>query len=1799
MGLFLLPAQFASAQNPSSTIPHHHKVQVNDRALGQSLAARGARLIADYGGYQLYDAPDSVTNYPADKAESRDDYNLILLNAGGLDTAAAPVKVLRKSVGTFAGKRMHLVQFAGPILPEWRQALLDAGARIVNYIPHNAYLIYGDAEAIARVQALAASAPHVQWDGAYLDDYKIHPSAKPGAVKIDQFAIQLVSDDAANAGTLKLIDQLKLAPITRQRQVLDFVNIVVRLAPANLAQIAARPDVVSIQPYDTPRKLCERQDQIVAGNISGTAPSGPGYLSWLQSHGFNQSQFDASAFIVDISDSGIDDGTTHPNHFGFYVDGETNEASRVLYNRLEGSPNADSTLVGCDGHGNINAHIVGGYDNRSGFPFVDTAGYHYGLGVCPFAHLGSSVIFDPTFFTNPSYENLMSQAYADGARINNNSWGDGENDDGLYNPDSQEYDALVRDAQPEGSAYPAPGNQEMVIVFAAGNDGPSTETVSPPATGKNVICVGAAQNVQPFPGRNDGADLGDTTDAQADNANAIVAFSSRGPCLDLRAKPDLVAPGTHVSGGVTQAPDPGSTGTADPCYLNIGTNDIGVDGGSDGSIFFPDTGQQFYTASSGTSHSTPCVSGGCALLRQYFINQGWTPPSPAMTKAWLMNAARYLSGPEANDNLWSGAQGMGEMNLGTAFDGTRRLLRDEAAGDIFTASGQTRVFTGTIDNPNEPFRVTVAWTDAPGSTTGAAYNNDLDLTVNIGGRTYKGNVFSGAFSTTGGSADPYNNVESVFLPGGNSGNFTITITGASINSVGVPGGPGQVNQDFALVAYNAAPGPVPTPLGAILEMETCQPTNGVIDPGETVTVALTIQNSGSVGTTDLVATLLSTNGVAFPSEPQTYGALAPGASGTAAYSFEAVGVCGQFITATLQLQDGAANLGTISYNLQLGKYVTTTNFAEKLAEVTPPAFPNQWTTSNSTGSVAWTTETGVSDAGSNAFYCPDSAFADAVYLVSPSITLPNGSSQLSFHQQFNLEDQYDGGILQISIGSAAFEDIVAAGGAFVTGGYVEQIQSDHEPGCTDDPLTGHNAWSGTSDGFMETIANLPAAAAGQAVQLRWFCGTDCQNLSLSGVGGWWIDDITITQTNWQCCSAMATATPTILFPASGYQTTAATLEIAGTTQSGAALQLYDNGVTNEVIVADNNGAFDASVTLSGGANVLYLTQNSTGLSSTPVTVVLLPTAPTLMAPATSGSFVTVSGSGLPGAVANLLTNGVVVTNFPINLSGTYLGSITLPGGVYSLTVTETAGGFTSAPSAAVSVTVETVGIPVILFPPNGWVTNSSSLTITGNGISGATVFVYDNGSNFLGETGVNTSGKFGLAVKDLSNGAHSLVAWENANGVDSAFTAATDFTLVLTPIITAQPQSVTGFLKQTLKISASAYGAVPLRYAWLKNGVKVPGAVTTNLTLASLVSSSAANYQMIAANGYGSVTSMVAALSLTTNPFPNLAGTYSGLFAQTNAQFESSGFLTLTLDPLGSFSGSILNAGGSYGFSGAFSVTGQASVSVSRGSSQPPLIVNMNLDLSTNEQIVGVVSNSEWSASLLANRATFGPTNVFPAQGKYTMLFVNNSTGGASPGGDGYGTVNINSAATVTWSGFLPDGTAVTARPAGVSKFGQWPLYIPLYGKLGSLSGWINFDGSNSFVGEANWFRVGSFGKLYPAGFTNALFIAGSAFKPGTAKFPVLTPTNNIVLTLSGGGLDAPLTDILTLYNSGLFKTNIASISKLTLSVAPSTGVIYGTFLDPQTSLTTTIRGAVLQQQGYAAGFFVSTNATGSLFLEP
>lgn len=749
----------------------------------------------------------------------------IYLNAGSIDTGRAAKQASARAVTEFAGSQLRLVQFDGPIQPEWVAQLEQSGYRIVDFIPDNTYLVYGGAIALKSVRT---SAQHVQWEGAYLASDKINPRARPAAVLTrqaagetgDLFAVQLVGDEAVNAETLALIETMKLAPVrsVTPNEQLGFLNVIVALPTDRIEELAARPDVLSINTYTFPQRRGERQGQIIAGNlnVAGSQPSGVGYLAWLGSKGFTQEQFDLSGFIVDIADDGWDNGVAAtPLNREFRKSGNAGQASRMKYSR-KSTTLAESGSHGKDGHGNINVSIVGGYNNDSVSPYVDGNGYHLGLGICPYASLGNTKVFadggtwDPT---DPQEAAFIATNYSSGVRISSDSWGN--TGDGSYDISSQNYDSWTRDSQPA-----VPGNQQVLFAFAAGNDGSGANTIGPPGSGKNIISVGAAENYNMF--GTDGCDVGNTG---ADNANDIIDFSSRGPCDDKRIKPDIVAPGTHIQGAASFYSTYSGDGVCDK---------------------YQPVGQTNYAASSGTSHSTPAVAGGAALVYQYFINQGWGTPSPAMVKAYLMNAARYMTGVYANDTLPSNNQGMGEMNLGTAFDGIARITRDQLTNDLFTATGQSRKFYGIVSDISKPLRITLGWTDAPGSTSGNAYKNNLDLAVTVGGVTYKGNVFSGASSTSGGSADVRNNVESVFLPAGATGLVTVIVSAFNINSDGVPNYGGSTDQDFALVVANATAftpsnyPPVLDPVGSksIATNRLMQFTVTASDPVDSDTVSL-------------------------------------------------------------------------------------------------------------------------------------------------------------------------------------------------------------------------------------------------------------------------------------------------------------------------------------------------------------------------------------------------------------------------------------------------------------------------------------------------------------------------------------------------------------------------------------------------------------------------------------------------------------------------------------------------------------------------------------------------------------------------------------------------------------------------------------------------------------------------------------------------------------------------------------------------------------------------------------------------
>jgi subtilisin-like proprotein convertase family protein len=670
--------------------------------------------------------------------------------------------------------RLRLVQLAGPVRDEWLASLEQTGAHVVTYVPNNAFVVRVDGAADAALDALRDK-PWMLEISTYMPAFKLRPELRPpfltGAGSYPVI-VQLIADADGEAFAAELARGASV--LDPPNAVLGYVNIALQLDGRGVLDLSRDSRVFAIEPKLVPELLDERQGQIMAGNViaAGTQPSAPGYLAWLASKGFPG--VNPFPFSVDVTDDGVDKGSTSDVNVEYKVDGLAGGASRFAYsNNYSGDALGDSKA----GHGNINASIIGGYNSGTGTAFEDPLLYNYGLGIAPWAKLGNSKVFNNAgagVFNQPANVRLAN-AYNAGARISSNSWG--YTSGTTYNTDSQLHDKLVRDAVSASA-----GNQELAIVFAAGNSGPSAATVHPPGTAKNIITVGAGENW-----RMTGSDGCAVGNSGADSALDIINFSSRGPTSDSRKKPELCAPGTHIEGAASRA--------------------TGYDGTGVCNKYWP-IGQTLYAWSSGTSHSTPAISGACALVRQWFANNGLGTPSPALLKAWLTGTTSYMTGLYANDALWSNNQGFGLVNLGRAFDGVPRVVVDQS--QVLGATGATHVSSGTIASSAQPFRVTLAWTDAPGPTTGNAYVNNLDLEVTVNGTLYRGNVFSGGTSITGGVSDVRNNTEAVMLPAGITGSFSVTVRATNIAGDGVSGNADTTDQDFALVVYNgstSAPAP--------------------------------------------------------------------------------------------------------------------------------------------------------------------------------------------------------------------------------------------------------------------------------------------------------------------------------------------------------------------------------------------------------------------------------------------------------------------------------------------------------------------------------------------------------------------------------------------------------------------------------------------------------------------------------------------------------------------------------------------------------------------------------------------------------------------------------------------------------------------------------------------------------------------------------------------------------------------------------------------------------------------------------
>jgi len=399
----------------------------------------------------------------------------------------------------------HLIQFSGPIRPEWLAELRNTGLQLVQPLHPFSYIVWASADQMD----LAAGRSAVRWTGPMLPDWRVQPRFR--------------GFDRALRPTMALasrhVDQRTL------RSTLGQFGIVHAITPLNthfrvvhmdlpgdaymdLAREAAVFTLQYVQQDAGPRG--EMSNQSVVGNYDGSNTVFPGYATWLSNTGY-----DGSGITVGVVDGRV--LTTH-------VD---------LADRM--AP-CSGTNGSCGGSGS-NAHgtHVAGAIAGTGATGALLQGFLRGQGVAPGASIVTQV-YQPFLGSGPGgmVPEGMLKIYQDsaksGALLTNNSWGPTGSPQG-YDIPTMEIDFISRDADPDTA-----GDQPVLAVWSIMNgNGDGSGACAPSSLGspdeaKNLFAVGSTS-------------LQNSDGTQVANIFRVSGNSGHGNACDGRRVPHIVAPG--------------------------------------------------------------------------------------------------------------------------------------------------------------------------------------------------------------------------------------------------------------------------------------------------------------------------------------------------------------------------------------------------------------------------------------------------------------------------------------------------------------------------------------------------------------------------------------------------------------------------------------------------------------------------------------------------------------------------------------------------------------------------------------------------------------------------------------------------------------------------------------------------------------------------------------------------------------------------------------------------------------------------------------------------------------------------------------------------------------------------------------------------------------------------------------------------------------------------------------------------------------------------------------------------------
>ena len=739
------------------------------------------------------------------------------IDVGGeiIDTSTSPQSVAKAAVGTRGVAAMdpiphhYLVQFIGPIKDEWLQAVAEAGAVLREPLPSYAYVVELSGDAFETVQRL----DFVRWIGYFEPNLRVSPDLRESLAEPTRRGVAPQGHDAVATTRTDAPGAVAEAPVSEPListfTVRFFTPELLQAALPAIADLGGslgeRPDpattVISVSfapgALDLQEKVLalagihgvKSVDQFllrqVRNNVAArlmhilevTPPHAPGLTG--------------KGEIVGVADTGLDSGepdNIHPDFAGRVLAVQSwpisSDYNSVILNKdgNDGPADLDS------GHG---THVAG---SVLGSGAASAQESELIRGAAPEATLVFQAIEQKLEWT-PAYRRAFQQrygrapapfglaglpadlyaffnkAYEAGVRVHNNSWGGGAY--GAYDNFSEALDRFVWD------------HKDFVVVVAAGNDGADDDrdgkidagSITPPATAKNCIAVGASESTreglgyqatwgQLWPGFYPRDPI--RRDGPSDDADDVAAFSSRGPTRDGRIKPDVMAPGTNIVSTRSRL-----------LHGNHGWGD------------YPPLPRD-YMVDGGTSMATPLTTGALTLLRQFLRQRGRRNPSAALLKALLLHGAEYRPyrfGTAAGDVPYDFEQGWGHVHLLNCVQppAPRVISMYERTRGLTT--GRSVRLAAVVADSSQPLKVTLAWSDYPGSAgQTVSLVNDLDLIVTSpSGQNYHGNQFTAPFNR---GFDRKNNVEMALLSQPAPGRYLITV-----RAYNVARGP----QDFALV----------------------------------------------------------------------------------------------------------------------------------------------------------------------------------------------------------------------------------------------------------------------------------------------------------------------------------------------------------------------------------------------------------------------------------------------------------------------------------------------------------------------------------------------------------------------------------------------------------------------------------------------------------------------------------------------------------------------------------------------------------------------------------------------------------------------------------------------------------------------------------------------------------------------------------------------------------------------------------------------------------------------------------------